>query len=103
MFHTTRFLIAVLILSITGCGSSIDPRCATCAADELCVVAFDGTCRAFSVRCAKKTAQCQAASCNDSCDVLCGSSDGGPSRLTCRGPACPTSGEYPNAVLCYGP
>jgi len=80
------------------------PACAACAADELCVVAFDGTCRVFGVRCAKKTARCQAAACTEGCnDDLCGQPDGGPRLLTCMAAPCPTSGQYPNAILCYGP
>jgi hypothetical protein len=77
--------------------------CAACTATEICVVSFDGTCRQFGARCAPRTDRCQAPACNADCNRdLCMGADGGV-QLTCMAAACPTSGQYPGAVLCYGP
>jgi hypothetical protein len=79
----------------SGCG---------CGADEVCVVVFDGTCQMLGgTSCVKKTASCQAAMCNSGCDLLCNPGDAGPPRFTCSAAPCPTSSQFPNAVLCYGP
>jgi hypothetical protein len=108
--------LLVMILA-AACGSSAgptadasadgapDPACPSCASDEMCVVDFDGTCRPFAVRCAKKTPLCGTGACTLDCDrELCaGPGDSGVPTLTCHGPSCPTSGQYPGAVLCYGP
>ena len=69
--------------------------CATCAADELCVVFHDGPCGAHPT-CKKKTATCAAATCDDACNHdMCGGA-------TCHGPACPETALYPTALHCYG-
>jgi hypothetical protein len=84
--------------------SSFDPEasstdaagfCATCGADELCVVFHDGPCGAHPM-CRKKTAACSAPVCDDACNRdICGTA-------TCRGPVCPETAQYPTALHCYG-
>jgi hypothetical protein len=78
--------------------------CPACASDEICVVLFDGICHQLAPRCAKKTARCQTPVCNDDCNAaFCGVPDGGPIMSTCMARDCPTSGQFPNAIRCYGP
>jgi hypothetical protein len=77
--------------------------CAACAPDEICVVPFDGTCQQLTPNCARKTVRCQTPVCNADCNAdFCGVRDGGPIMFTCMS-SCPTSGQFPNAILCYGP
>ncbi len=83
----------------TGDGGS---GCAACAADELCVADYDGTCHALGTHCLKKTAACPAATCSAACDqYACHRNDAGVVDFTCMTAACP--GAPSGAILCHGP
>jgi hypothetical protein len=74
--------------------------CPACAADELCLVKFDGNCQPLGASCVKKTAGCQTPACNDACNRdFCGF----PAQPTfsCQS-VCPASAQYPGAMFCYG-
>jgi hypothetical protein len=76
--------------------------CAACAADELCVADFDGTCHALGTHCVKTTAACPAATCSAACDqYACRHNDAGVIDYTCMTAACP--GAPTGAILCHGP
>ncbi len=80
------------------------PRC-QCAADEICVVFFGGTCGSPWLSCRKKTAACSAPVCSAGCtEDICrggrGLDAGGiPS---CAAAPCPLTGKYGDALHCYG-
>jgi hypothetical protein len=76
--------------------------CAACAADELCVADFDGTCRALDIHCEKKTSICPAAACTAACDqYACRRTDAAVINFTCMTAPCP--GAPTGAILCHGP
>lgn len=78
--------------------SAIDP-CLLCAAGQICVQSFDGTCRNFSTQCVTKTVDCAPASnaCTQACqDAYCAS----PTQCMIRGTC---GGESTHAFTCYGP
>ncbi len=129
--HPLAFLlflvsIAVAPAALSGCGddgcdeaAANDGKCdpvprgCGCKDDEICVIKHDGTCRFFGSVCRKKTVACPAAACSSlECDqYFCdarpaldgGARPEGQSLLTCRGPACPSTADHPEAVHCYGP
>lgn len=75
----------------------VDP-CASCAADEVCVQAFDGTCTDLGVTCTAVSAGCVAGVCNAQCEPeFCGPPLQCQMQVAC-------GGEHPGAsVYCYGP
>lgn len=103
-----RFSLAVALL-FAACGSdaartppddapsdtAIDP-CLTCAAGQICVARYDGTCNGGPA-CVAKTIDCPLNACSDACQAAyC------PSPYQCKTrTAC--GGESAKAFTCYGP
>jgi hypothetical protein len=83
-------------------GSADAGGCPSCAADEMCLVKFDGTCRLLGASCVKKTSGCQAPSCSaaTTCNAdLCGFPQN--PGFSCQS-SCPQSTQYQGAMFCYG-
>jgi len=97
-----------------GASSRSDSACGGCAADELCVQSYDGTCKPMSAVCVKVGADCrqiaktQPEACmsaaNESCRAeICGPrSDAGYFLFACGGPACANEVAGKD-IGCYGP
>jgi hypothetical protein len=77
--------------------------CASCGADELCVLFHDGPCGSQKT-CRKKTAACAVAACTSDCNRdMCGFGTDAGRSTTCQAAPCPETALYPQAVHCYGP
>ena len=88
--------------------------CGGCAADELCVQYYDGTCNPMSATCRKVSATCQTMAMSDpqSCtkaaypgcqyEICQSPEDGGPLRFMCGSPSCPNEVTGTD-IGCYGP
>ena len=72
-------------------------ECPACSANQLCVAAYDGTCRHLGATCVAKTVDCPNNVCSTACQsAYCFA------PLQCQNRA-PCGGEPPNAFTCYGP
>jgi hypothetical protein len=88
--------------------------CGGCAADELCVQYYDGTCTPMSATCRKVSAACltMATSDSQSCtkaeypgcqyEICQSPEDGGSLRFMCGSPTCPNEVAGTD-IGCYGP
>jgi hypothetical protein len=87
--------------------------CGGCAADELCVQTYDGTCRPMAATCRKVSAACQTmattepeacmATANATCPYeICGDDSDGGLFFACGNPKCPHEVEGTD-IGCYGP
>ena len=111
-------LVLATCLSATACsgGSSTDTpgaACGGCAADELCVQTYDGTCRPMAAMCKKVSAACQTmartqpetcmAAANATCpSEICGDGTDAGLFFACGNPKCQNEVEGTD-IGCYGP
>ncbi len=89
--------------------AAVSSACSACAADELCVAYYDGTCKPMQSTCNKVSAETRRAILvnHERCfakpigDEICGTRDGQP-FWGCGEPPCPNE-TLPSDVNCYGP
>jgi hypothetical protein len=118
LFLVTRLIAVAASLFAAACSNgpstASGSACGGCAADEICVQYYDGTCKSMSATCRKVSATCQTMaksdpqSCsqaaNPSCQYeICQSpEDGGPLLFMCGSPGCPNEVAGTD-IGCYGP
>ena len=95
------FVAFAIAFTLAACAeddpATVDPRCAACTADQLCVQFLDGPCGTAAVTCVAKATGCETGTCSAACDTAyCGSG-----ASTCSAPSCPD--DIAGAYHCYGP
>jgi hypothetical protein len=108
-----RWLAAIALALVSPGCSSNDPTvaidaaidapidgvaavCPVCAAGQMCVAAYDGTCRS-DIACVNKTIDCPSNACSPACEsAYCVSPYQCHDRVGC-------GGEPAGAFTCYGP
>ncbi|MCE9580335.1 MAG: hypothetical protein K8W52_44870 [Deltaproteobacteria bacterium] len=97
-FALCAALVAACGDAATSADAGIDPRCAACGADEICVQVLDGTCTSLGPSCVPRVAGCEADTCSAACDqAYCT----GVASSTCQAAPCTT--DLVGAYHCYGP
>jgi hypothetical protein len=112
----TLALATLLLAAACSDGSSTGTpgaACGGCAADELCVQTYDGTCRPMAAMCKKVSAACQTmartqpetcmAAANAACpSEICGERSDAGLFFACGNPKCQNEVEGTD-IGCYGP
>lgn len=87
-----------------GAAETGSSACAKCAANEICVAGYDGTCIVLGVSCRPKTTSCTSATCSPDCNrYLCGAGGDGAVPLSCATTHCAGKTPVAGAFGCYGP